>query len=151
MARMHSRKKGKSGSTKPLKKSVPTWLRYKPKEVELLVSKYAKEGLSPSQIGMMLRDTYGIVDVKLVTGQTVTEILKQKNLAPRIPEDLKSLIKKEVAIMKHLEENRKDMTAKRGLQLTQSKIKRLVKYYKKNKVLPLDWSYDPRKVSIFIE
>ena len=35
MARMHSGKKGKSGSKKPSKKKVHAWIRYKPKEIEL--------------------------------------------------------------------------------------------------------------------
>ena len=34
MARMHSRDKGKSRSTKPSSKTVPSWLMYKPKEIE---------------------------------------------------------------------------------------------------------------------
>ncbi len=151
MARMHSRKKGKSRAVKPVKKQAPSWQVYKPKEIELLVVKLSKDGQTPSQIGLHLRDTYGIVDVKMITGKTITDILKEKKLLPNIPEDITALIKKEIIIRKHLEENHKDETAKRGLNLTESKIRRLVKYYKKNEVLPLDWTYDPSKVSIFIE
>ena len=44
MARMHSRKKGKSGSRRPIKKTPQTWVRYKSKEAELLIVKLAKEG-----------------------------------------------------------------------------------------------------------
>ena len=43
MARMHSRKKGKHGSKKPAKKSTPSWTRYKPKEIEMLIAKLAKD------------------------------------------------------------------------------------------------------------
>ena len=43
MARMHSRKHGKSGSKKPVKKSLPVWLSYRPQEAELLIAKLAKE------------------------------------------------------------------------------------------------------------
>ncbi|NOZ80454.1 MAG: 30S ribosomal protein S15 [DPANN group archaeon] len=151
MARMHSRKKGKSRSAKPAKKQAPSWQIYKPKEIELLVVKLTKEGQKPSRIGLHLRDTYGIVDVKMITGKSITQILQERKLLPKIPEDLTSLIKKEILIRKHLEENHKDETAKRGLTLTTSKIRRLVKYYKKSEVLPLDWKYDPSKVSIFLE
>ena len=49
MARMYSRDKGKSGSTKPAKKTIPSWVRYKGKEVELLVKKLAKEGLTTAK------------------------------------------------------------------------------------------------------
>ena len=43
MARMHSRDKGKSRSTKPIAKKVPSWVSYKTKEVEKLVVKLSKE------------------------------------------------------------------------------------------------------------
>ncbi|RME53102.1 hypothetical protein D6783_02900, partial [Candidatus Woesearchaeota archaeon] len=106
MARMHSRAKGKSGSTKPAKPTKPVWLKYKAKEVELLIVKYAKEGLSASQIGTTLRDKYGIPSVKLVTGKSIGAILQEKNFAPEIPEDLLALMKRSVQIRKHLEQNK---------------------------------------------
>ena len=105
MARMHSRKKGVSGSKQPAKKTVPSWLKYKPKEIELLIVKYAKEGKKPSQIGLYLRDEYGIPDVVLVTKKSICQILEEKKLLGEIPEDLMALIKKAVLIKKHLEEN----------------------------------------------
>lgn len=151
MARMHSRDKGKSGSTKPAKKSVPGWLKYKAKEVELLVVKYAKEGKSTSQIGLYLRDEYGIPDIKLVTGKSVTAILKDKKLLADIPEDMMALIRKAVLLRKHLEENHLDQPAKRGLRLTESKIMRLAKYYKGAKRMPATWKYDPEKVKLTID
>lgn len=151
MARMHSRAKGKSRSTKPSKKIVPSWLKYKPKEVELLVIKYAKEGKPSSKIGVYLRDEYGIPDVKLITKKSITQILKGKNLLKEIPEDLMALIRKAVLIRKHLSENKKDMPAKRGLQLTESKIKRLTKYYKRTERLSMTWKYDPAKIKLVVE
>ena len=151
MARMHSRARGKSRSTKPSKKVVPSWLKYKPKEIELLIIKYAKEGKNPSQIGIFLRDEYGIPDVKLITKKSITQILKEKNLLKEIPEDLMALIRKAVFIRKHLGENKKDMPAKRGLQLTESKIKRLTKYYKKTARLPMTWKYDPERIKLVVE
>ena len=151
MARMHSRVKGKSGSTKPIKKSIPSWVRYKPKEVEMLIIKLAKENNSPSKIGVLLRDEYGIPDSKMVTKKKITSLLKEKELLGQIPEDLLALIRKSIMVRKHLEENRQDKPAKRGLQLTESKINRLVKYYKKSKRLPKDWKYDPSKARLYIE
>jgi small subunit ribosomal protein S15 len=71
MARMYSRKRGKSGSKKPAKPILPGWVRYKAKEVELLVAKLAKEGKSSSEIGLFLRDVYGIPSVKLVTQKRI--------------------------------------------------------------------------------
>lgn len=151
MARMYSRKKGKSGSKTPLKKAKPIWLRYKPKEVELLIVKLAKERKTPSQIGLSLRDVYGIPDTKIITKKSITAILKEHKLLKQIPEDLTFLIKKRIALEKHLEENKQDKTSLRGLQITESKIKRLVKYYKKTKKIPVGWKYDPKSVRIYIE
>lgn len=147
---MHSGNKGKAGSKKPVKKAVPSWVRYQAKEAELLVAKVAKEGKTPSQIGVVLRDSYGIPDVQILTGKAVTAIMKEKAMLPQIPEDLMTLIKKSVNIKKHLEGMKHDMTAKRGFELTDAKIRRLVKYYKRESILPQDWSYDPEKVKLII-
>jgi len=151
MARMHSRKKGKSGSTKPVEKKQPSWLRYKAKEVEVLVQKASKKGLTPSQVGMHLRDVYGIPSVKASTEKSVTSILAEKSMLSPLPEDLSALIKKYVMITKHLEKNKQDQPAKRGLRLTQSKIMRISKYLKNNKKLDASWKFDPKKASLTIE
>jgi len=151
MSRMHSGAKGVSGSKKPFKKTVKTWIRYKPKEVELLVGKMAKEGKSPSQIGLYLRDTYGIPDIKTLTGKKISAILDEKKLLHDVPEDLRSLIKKAAMIRRHLEENKLDETAELGLKITESKIKRLMKYYKLAGKLPIEWKYTPSKSSSYVE
>ena len=57
--------------------------------------------------GVILRDSHGVAQVRFVTGNQILRILKAKGLAPAIPEDLYCLIKKAVAIRKHLERNRK--------------------------------------------
>jgi len=150
MARMHSRDKGKAGSKRPARKTIPSWLRYKAKEVELLITKLAKEGRTPSRIGLVLRDTYGIFDIKLVTKKKITDILKQNKLLPELPEDLATLMKRSIALKKHLEKNHHDMTAKRGLQLTESKINRLVRYYRKIKKLPADYKYESEKAGLLV-
>ena len=69
MARLYSGKKGRSGSTKPVRKVPPSWLKYKPAEVEKLVLKLAKEEKSSAEIGIILRDTYGIPNVKSITSK----------------------------------------------------------------------------------
>jgi small subunit ribosomal protein S15 len=151
MARMHSHARGKSGSTKPSNPTKPSWLTQSNKETELLVVKYAKEGKSPSQIGILLRDDYGIPSVKLVTGRSVAQILKEKELLAEIPEDVMALITKVVKIKKHMDENGKDMTAVRGLRLAENKINRLVKHYKETGRLAKDWSYDPDRIKLYVE
>lgn len=151
MARMYSRRKGKAGSHKPSQSTVPSWVRYKEKEIELLITKLSKEGKSPSQIGLILRDTYGIPNSKLITKKQITSILKEKKLLSEIPEDLLALIRKSIAINKHIEANKKDETAKRGLILTESKIRKLIKHYKKTGKLSSEWKYDPKRAGMFTE
>jgi small subunit ribosomal protein S15 len=148
---MHSRKKGKHGSKKPAKKNVPSWILYDAKKAELLIAKLAKEGKSPSQIGLMLRDTYGIPSVYSLCGKRINDILKEKKLTGELPEDMTALFKKYAAIRKHLEKNKHDGTADRGLSLTESKINRLAKYYKKTGRLAETWKFDPERTGFFAE
>jgi small subunit ribosomal protein S15 len=150
MARKYSGAKGKAGSKKPIKKSVPSWNRYGAKEVEMLIMKLNKEGQAPSQIGLQLRDVYGIPDVKILCGKSITKVLADKNVLPPLPEDLQSLIKRLIMIKKHLEENKQDEVAKRGLGITESKIQRLAKYYKRTGRLPQDWKYDVSKAKLYV-
>lgn len=150
MARMYSRKRGKSGSTKPVRKTTPNWVKYKPEEVEKLILKYAKEGKKSSEIGTILRDKYGIPDVKTITSKKITKILEEKNMSRKIPEDLYNLIEKAIKIQKHLKKNKGDMIAKRGFQLTESKIKRLTKYYKRKDRLPKDWKYSIQTAELLL-
>ena len=151
MARMHSRKKGKSGSKKPLKEKKPSWERYDKKEIELIITKLAKSGKTPSQIGLILRDSYGIPDVSLLVEKNLTTILKEHNLLQKLPEDISSLIKKEIIILKHLEINKKDQVSKHGLQLIESKIKRLAKYYKRTKKIPSTWQFNRENIKLLLE
>ena len=148
MARMHARRKGVSGSTRPLESTVP--ITTTPEEVEKLVVELRNSGLSSSQIGIVLRDTYGIPNVKSVTKKSLTELLRDGGVAPELPEDLFNLITKALNLRDHLEENKKDLHNKRALQLTESKIRRLVRYYKSKAVLPSEWSYRLDTVEMLI-
>jgi hypothetical protein len=58
-------------------------------------------------LGVILRDSHGVAQVRWVTGNKIVRILKSKGIAPEIPEDLYHLIKKAVNIRKHLERSRK--------------------------------------------
>lgn len=105
------------------------------------IFKLAKKGLSPSQIGVILRDSHGVAQVRFVTGNKILRVLKAKGLAPDLPEDLYHMIKRAVAIRKHLERNRKDKDAKFRLILGESRIHRLARYYKRKSKLPPTWKY----------
>ncbi|MGZ4901617.1 MAG: 30S ribosomal protein S15 [Halobacteriota archaeon] len=148
MARMYARRKGISRSKKPLKSTVPITMTAE--EAEKLVIELRGNGLSSSQIGIVLRDTYGIPDIKLVTKTSMTDVLRSHGVAPELPEDLYNLITKALNLREHLEENKKDLHNKRSLQLTEAKIRRLVKYYKSSSVLPRDWNYRLDTVEMLI-
>ena len=148
---MYSRKKGKHGSKKPPIKTAPRWVRYKKNEVEELVIKLAKERHTSAMIGTILRDQYGIPDVKMVTGKTVSKIMREHKLYPEMPEDLLSLLKKVVNLREHMEKNKADKLSKKGLENLESKIRRLGKFYSREGTLPEEWHYDPTKAKLLIQ
>jgi len=150
MARMHSRKGGESGSTKPEHKKKPDWVSLEKKEVEDIITRLAKEGKKPSEIGLILRDQYGVPDVKLVCDKKLTKVLEEKDLGLDVPEDLHNLIEKAVNLREHLDRHPKDKHNKRALQLIESKIRRLGKYYRREGELEGDWRYDPEKAKILV-
>jgi len=139
MGRMHAPGKGIASSALPYKRTPPPWLKTTEEEVIDQICKFAKKGMTPSQIGVVLRDSHGIAQVKSVTGNKILRILKSNGLAPELPEDLYFLIKKAVAVRKHLERNRKDSEAKFRLILIESRIHRLARYYKTSGQLPPNW------------
>jgi len=148
LARMHARKRGKSESTRP-PASVPLdWVPLSKDEIEDIIVRLGKRGVPPSQIGMILRDVYGVPLVRRILGKKITQVLAERGAAPEIPEDLAALIKRALRIRKHLEVHRKDLHSRRGLQLVESKIHRLVKYYKRVGKLPPDWKYDPKRAEL---
>lgn len=141
MSRMHSDDRGSSGSSNPINKNVPRWVDYDEEEVVDLVVKLREDGLSPSEIGIELRDSYGIPSVKTVTGKKVTKILEEEDVAPEIPEDLDNLLSKAESIEEHVEDNPKDRHAQRQLELTEAKIRRLAEYHRNNGNIDEDWKY----------
>ncbi len=151
MARMYGKSKGKSGSSKPFVKENPKWVSYKPTEIEALVAKYAKEKLTAAQIGIKLRDMYGIPSVKAATQKTITQILDEKKLSKNLPQDLLDAIQKWIDVSKHYESNKQDKTALRGIQLAQSQIMRFAKYYKKTGRIQKDWKFIPARAGMYIE
>jgi len=129
----------------------PEWLEMTDDEIVELIVKLHREGQSTSQIGIILRDQYGIPSTKSVLGKKITEILKDNGTEFEYPEDLLNLIKRAVNIREHLEENPKDLHSKRGLMKIESRIRRLVKYYTRNNVLPEGWRYDPTTAALLVK
>ena len=145
---MPKRERGSSHSTRPVSKRPPTWCKYKPEEVEAIVVKLAKEGYNPSKIGTILRDQHGIPLTRPIAGRTIYQILKDAGLAPSLPEDLETLLKKAARLHVHLEKNKKDLHNKRALQLIEAKIHKLSRYYKRRGILLPDWKYDVKAASL---
>merc|ERR1719284_461828 len=93
---MHNPGKGISQSALPYRRTVPVWLKLPAEDVEDQIDKLAKKGLSPSQIGVILRDSHGVAQVRFITGNKILRIMKKKGRGTTIPEDLYCLIKKAV-------------------------------------------------------
>jgi small subunit ribosomal protein S15 len=134
MARIHTRRRGSSGSDRPAADEPPEWSDVEAEDVEERVAELAEQGHDPSQIGMKLRDEgvkgTPVPNVKLATGKKVTEVLEQHDAKPDLPEDLRNLMERAIRLRRHMEENGNDAQNKRALQNTESKIRRLVSYYR---------------------
>ncbi len=150
MARMHTRRKGQAGSRRPSSPRVPEWMNRDARWVEGTVVELAKAGNSPSVIGQTLRDQYGVPLVKVITGKTIMGIVRENKLERQVPEDMRSLISRAALMKRHLEENKSDFVTKRRLQLVESKIHRLSKYYRRKRVLPADWKYSVDQAAVLL-
>ncbi|MCE2508166.1 MAG: 30S ribosomal protein S15 [Nitrosopumilaceae archaeon] len=141
MGRMHTHRHGKSHSRRPVEVRIPQWLAHTPRQVEDLVVRYAKEGLTPSQVGLKLRDQHAIPLVRSITGKTIGEILEQREMRPEMPEDLDNIVRKAVGLQRHLRENKGDRRNIRSLELIEAKVHRLSVYYKRIGRIPKSWKY----------
>ena len=148
MGRMHGT--GISASALPYLRRVPKHNVLTPSQVVDLIVKNAKKGLTESQIGVILRDQYGIPQVRFLTGKKIQRILKKKGCAPKIPEDLFHLIKKAVSMRKHLEKNRNDIDTKFKLNLKESRIHRITRYYRRTGKVAPNFKYVSNKASTLI-
>ncbi len=137
---------GRSHSTRPITKRPPPWCNYSPEEVEALVIKLTKDGNPAGMVGIILRDQHGIPLVKPIVGKTITQILKEANLAPSIPEDISRLVAKATRLRRHLTKNKSDATNRRGLEMIESKIRHLAKYYQNRGILE-GWEYKPEALA----
>jgi small subunit ribosomal protein S15 len=141
---MHTRRRGSSDSDKPVTDEPPEWSDVDEDAIEDRVVELAEQGHSPSEIGLKLRDEgvkgTPIPDVKLATGKKVTEILEENDAESDLPEDLRNLMERAVRLREHMDEHPQDAANKRALQNTQSKVRRLVDYYRGDE-LDEDFTY----------
>lgn len=141
MGRMHTHRHGKSHSIRPSTLRAPSWITQSPTEVEELVVKYSKDGLTPSQIGIKLRDQHSIPLVKPIIKKSMGKILEERDLKPEMPEDLENMVKKAVGLQKHLKANKGDNRNVRSLELIEAKVHRLSVYYKRVGRINKTWKY----------
>ena len=116
-------------------------MTYSQDEIVANIGKLAKEGLGPSQIGLRLRDDYGIPQTKTFLGKSIAEALAETKNPQTIPEDLNRLVERAAKLKEHLANHHADHKNVRSLELLEAKIHRLSGYYKSNDKLPQSWKY----------
>ena len=141
MGRMHTHNHGKAHSIRPIELKKPDWIKMESKEIEELIVKYANEGMTSSQIGIKLRDQHAIPLVKPILNKTISDVLKENDLVPEIPEDLNNIVLRAVNLQKHLKENKGDSRNVRSLELIEAKVHRLSTHYKNKGIIPKKWKY----------
>jgi small subunit ribosomal protein S15 len=141
MARIHSHRHGKSHQTRPTGRNAPAWVETKPEEARATILKLAKEGMSPSKIGLALRDDYGVPLAKPLLDKSIGEVLAEGKLAPKFPQDLQDLVDRAARVKNHLETHKGDRKNVHSLELVEAKIYRLSKYYRERGILPEDFKY----------
>ena len=141
MGRLHTHNHGKSHSIRPVDPKKPNWVKQTNEEIEGLIIKYAKEGMTTSQIGLKLRDQHAIPLVKPIIRKGIKQVLIENKLNPEIPEDLNNIVMKAVNLQKHLRENKSDNRNRRALELVEAKVHRVSTHYKKTGEMDQKWKY----------
>lgn len=107
----------------------PTWVKMKEPELKNLIVELS-EKYSPSQIGMILRDQYGIPTTK-VFGKKLKAYLVELGIEKN--EDLENAEIKVESLKEHLKNNVTDRKAKHKLQHAQSRLNITRKYFARKK------------------
>ena len=128
MGRLHTHNHGKSHSTRPIDLKKPAWITQSPAEIEEMIVKYSKDGMTTSQIGIKLRDQHAIPLVKPIIKKSISDVLKENKLVPEIPEDLNNIVLKAVNLQKHLKDNKSDSRNVRSLELIEAKCRDIVNH-----------------------
>lgn len=141
MSRIHSGRRGRSGSHRPFPLQKPAWVTAEPAEVATEAVRLARSGIGPAQIGARLRDGMGVPSVRALTGRRMSQLLAEGGVTRELPDDLQALLKRVVHLQRHLATHPKDLSNRRGLSLIESRIRRLAHYYKTRRILPEEWRY----------
>jgi small subunit ribosomal protein S15 len=149
MSRTYARRRARL--TAPIhREEKPEWLNVNENEIKELIADLIRKKTSLSDIGMILRDEYGIPEVRLVTGKGLKDTVLDMGMTLDLPDDIRDLMVKALNIRDHLERNRKDMRAKRDLFVTESRIRSLSAYYIKKDALPTNWRYSAQNARLLV-
>ena len=103
----------------------PSWVKMKEPELKKIITELSEKH-SPSKIGLILRDQYGIPTTKIF-GKKLKAYLEELKINRN--EDLENAEKKVDAIKEHLKKNITDKKAKHKLQHAQSRLNITRKYF----------------------
>lgn len=151
MSRIHSGRKGRSGSHRPYPLVRPEWVTVSPEEVVAQAVQLSKGGRTAALVGQTLRDSSAVPSVRAITGKRLGAVLAENGLKPEIPDDLQSLLKRVVHLQRHLETHPNDLANKRGLTLLESRIRRLARYYRQRRRIPEGWRYSAAGAALQVE
>jgi len=96
----------------------PLWVKMKEPELKKVIAELSLKH-SPSQIGLVLRDQYGIPTTRIF-GKKLKEYLVELDINRN--EDLENAEKKVDRLKEHLKDNITDRSAKHKLQEAQSRL-----------------------------
>ncbi len=150
MARLHSKKKGKSKRKRAKRKEKAEFVELGEEKIKEIVRNLYQKGVPPSQIGLILRDEYGVPSFKAQTGKKLVQYLEEENLYKTFPEDLLNLFSKAVRMYEHLKQHKKDIHNRVKFSHIESKIHRLLRYYKRVGKVPKDWNYSIERVMLLV-
>jgi small subunit ribosomal protein S15 len=151
MSRIHSGHKGRAGSHRPYPLTKPEWVTASSEEVVTQAVQLAKGGMGQALVGQTLRDSYAIPLSRAITGKRLGVLLSENGVTPEIPDDLQALLKRVVHLQRHLQTHPKDLANRRGLNLMESRIRRLARYYRRTRKLPENWRYSAAGAALQVE
>ncbi|MFA6022987.1 MAG: hypothetical protein WC781_02790 [Candidatus Pacearchaeota archaeon] len=99
--------------------------RAKVEDIEAIVIDLAKKGTSPSKIGIILKEKYGVQKIKLL-GKKISKILKENKIS--YEDDHVSIQNKIKSLEKHYEKNKQDKRAEREIVRYIGLRKKIEKY-----------------------
>lgn len=151
MSRIHSGRKGRAGSHRPFPLTKPEWVTVTGEEMVSQAVQLSKGGRSAAQVGQVLRDSYGVPSARAISGKRLGVLLAEQGVRPEIPDDLEAMLKRVVHLQRHLQGHPADLANRRGLNLLESRIRRLARYYRQRRRIPESWRYSSAGAALQVE